>query len=82
MPIFKKIDTERHRRDIFLCVPVSPPDATGYSIAEPDGIPVQAASSEDSSREPAIPAKSATPIADSVRRFNPRRPPVSKTTEA
>ena len=36
MPIFEKIDMERHRRDINLCKPVSQPDATGYSGVEPD----------------------------------------------
>jgi hypothetical protein len=82
MPIFKKIDTERHRRDIFLCGPVSQPDATGFSITEPDGIPNQSASFDDFSQQPTIPAKSVTPIVNSVRRLNPLGPPVSKSTEA
>jgi len=82
MPIFKKIDTERHRRDIFLCDPVSQPDATGFSGAEPDAIPNPLVSFEAPSQEPTIPAKSVKPIADSVRRVNRQGPPVSKSTEA
>jgi hypothetical protein len=38
MTIFEKIDTERHRRDINLCKPVSQSDATGHLGAEPDAI--------------------------------------------
>ena len=64
MRIFEKIDTARHRRDINLCRPVSQPDATGFSVAEPDGIPNPSASFEDYSEEHTIPAKSATPIAN------------------
>jgi len=63
MSIFEKIDTERHRRDINLCRPISQPDATGFSVAEPDEIkPNPSAFSDDYSREHAIPAKSVTPI--------------------
>ena len=82
MSIFEKIDTERHRRDINLCKPVSQPDATGFSVAEPDAIPGPSASIEDSSERPTIPAKTVTPIANSVRRFNSRAPAGSKSTEA
>ena len=78
MRIFEKIDTGRHRRDINLCKPVSQPDATGFSIAEPDAIASPSALFEDSSEEPTIPAKTVTPIANSVRRPNPHTPAVSK----
>jgi len=79
MSIFEKIDTARHRRDINLCRPVSQPDATGFSVAEPDAIPM---SFEYSAEEPPIPAKSVTPIANSVRRLNLQGPATSKSTEA
>jgi len=41
MSIIEKKDKEshlsqRHRRDIFLCEPLSQPDATGYSVVLPD----------------------------------------------
>src|SRR6266700_6208216 len=63
MSIIKKSDVERHRRDINLCRPVSQPDATGFSVAEPDEIkPNPSAFSDDYSREHAIPGKSVTPI--------------------
>lgn len=63
MSIFEKIDTERHRRDINLCRPVSQPDATGFSVAESDAIkPNPSAFSDDYSGEHTIPGKSVTPI--------------------
>lgn len=62
MSIFEKIDTARHRRDIYLCRPMSQPDATGFSGAEPDPIePNPSAFIEDYSTEHSIPGKSATP---------------------
>jgi hypothetical protein len=75
MSIFEKIDTARHRRDIYLCRPVSQPDATGFSVAEPDSIPNP--SPEDCAEEPAIPVKSLTPIANSTHRLSPPKPSVS-----
>lgn len=63
MRIFEKIDTARHRRDINLCRPVSQPDATGFSGAEPEAIePIPPARIEDYSTERPMPDKSATPI--------------------
>ena len=63
MSIIEKSDVERHRRDINLCRPVSQPDATGFSVAEPEEIkPNPSAFSDDYSREHAIPGKSVTPI--------------------
>ncbi len=81
MSIFEKIDTARHRRDINLCKPVSQPDATGFSLSEPDTIPGPSASIEDSSVRHSVPVKTVTPIASSVRRFNSQTPAVSKSTE-
>jgi len=82
MSIFEKVDTARHRRDINLCRPVSQPDATGFSGAEPDALQAPSVSFQESSEEPLILAKSATLVANSVRRLNLQMPPVSKSTEA
>jgi hypothetical protein len=38
MKIFEKRDTERHRRDINLCKPLTQPDATGFSGDETQAI--------------------------------------------
>ena len=43
MSLIKKSDVKNHlspryRTKIHLCPPVSQPDATGYSVAEPDAI--------------------------------------------
>jgi len=63
MRIIEKSDVERHRRDINLCRPVSQPDATGFSVAEPDETkPDPSTLSDDYSREHAVPGKSVTPI--------------------
>jgi hypothetical protein len=63
MSIIEKSDVERHRRGINLCRPISQPDATGFSVAEPDEIkPNPSAFSDDYSREHTIPGKSVTPI--------------------
>ncbi len=64
MKIFEKIDIERHRKDINLCKPVSQPDATGFSEAEPDATPNPPTSVEGTFGKSAIPVKSVTPIAD------------------
>ena len=78
MTIIKKSDVERHRRDINLCRPASQPDATGFSVAEPDEIkPNPSALSDDYSREHAIPGKSVTPIGF----IGTRAPGVSKSTQ-
>jgi hypothetical protein len=77
MSIFEKIDTERHRRDMNLCRPVSQPDATGFSVAEPDAIkPNPSTFSEDYSGEHTIPGKSVTPVS----LIGIRAPGVSKST--
>jgi hypothetical protein len=63
MSIIEKNDVERHRRDINLRRPVSQPDPTGFSVAEPDAIkPNPSAFSDDYSTEHSIPGKSVTPI--------------------
>jgi len=78
MSIFKKIDTERHRRDINLCRPVSQPDATGFSVVELDEIkPTPSAFSDDYSREHTIPEKPVTPIGF----VGTQAPGVSKSTQ-
>ena len=56
MSIFEKIDIERHRRDIYVCSPVSQPDATGFSGAEADAIDESIRAFEDYSGEHALPA--------------------------
>lgn len=62
MTIFEKIDTARHRKDINLCRPVSQPDATGFSVAEPNAIePGPSTFSDDYSGEQTVPGKSVTP---------------------
>jgi hypothetical protein len=67
MSIFEKIDTTRHRRDINLCKPVSQPDATGFSVEEPDATKLNPpAFSDDYSTEHTIPGKSVTPIGSSA----------------
>ena len=59
MKIFEKIDTERHRRDMNLCRPVSQTDANGFSGVEPEAMePTRSASIEDHS---ANRGKSVTP---------------------
>jgi hypothetical protein len=62
MSIFEKIEPARHRRDMYLCRPVSQPDATGFSGAEPDAIEsTPSAFIDDYLIEHTIPGKSATP---------------------
>ena len=64
MSIIEKIDTARHRRDINLCRPVSPPDATGFSEVEPDAIEANPSTfSDDYCGEHTIPSKSVTSVA-------------------
>jgi len=57
MTIFEKIDTERHRRDIYLCEPLSRPDATSVSVAQPDVIPNPSVLLEHPPEESTTPAK-------------------------
>ena len=78
MSIIEKSDVERHRRDINLCRPVNQPDATGFSVAEPDAIkPTPLAFFEDFSGEHTIPGKSVTPIGF----LGTQAPGVSKSTQ-
>jgi hypothetical protein len=63
MSIVEKIDTERHRRDIKLCRPVSQPDATGFSVAEAGAIePNPSTFSSDYCGEHTIGGKSLIPV--------------------
>lgn len=69
MTIFEKIDTQRHRRDINLCKPVSQPDATGFSGAVPDEIEAKpSVFFSDYSAEHSTPVKS-IPIVKSIRKL-------------
>jgi hypothetical protein len=78
MSIFEKIDTQRHRRDINLCKPASLPDATGFSVAEPDAIKsTPSAFFDDYRKEHTIPARSVTPIGF----IGTQAPGVSKSTK-
>jgi len=81
MPIFPKIDRERHRKDIFLCSPVSQPDATGFSGTESEGTANDSESFEGSLQGRTIPAKAVKPIVDSAYSLNPPSLPLSNSTE-
>jgi len=76
MSIITKNNRERHRKDIFLCGPVSRPDATGFSVDEPDAVePKSSALLADLCGEHSIHGKAKSPIARSVAS-------ISKSTEA
>jgi hypothetical protein len=76
MSIIAKIDRERHRKDVFLCGPVSQPDATGFSVDDPDAIePKPSTFLADYFGEHSKPGKSVLPIGKSVT-------PISKSTKA
>jgi hypothetical protein len=82
MTIFEKINTERHRRDINLCRPVSQPDATGFSGTEPDATDAKpSAFFADCPEEHSAPEKS-VPIAKSIAQFAAEKPAQSKDKEA
>ncbi len=81
MTIFEKRDTERHRRDINLCKPVSLPDATGFSGSAPEEIEAKTSVFfADYSEEHTTPAKS-TPITQSIGRTAAQKPAISKDKE-
>jgi len=83
MSIFEKIDTERHRRDIYLCKPVSEVRAAEVSTAEPNARkPNPSTFLKDSTAESAIPANSVTPMSGSIRLIEHETPAVSKSTQA
>jgi len=82
MTIFEKINTERHRRDINLCRPVSQPDATGFSGTEPDATDAKlSAFFADCPEENNTPEKS-VPITKSIGQFAAEKPAQSKGKEA
>lgn len=81
MSIFEKIDTERHRRDINLCKPVSQPDATGYSGVGPDEMAAKpTAFFADYSEEHSTPAKPGL-LAKSISRIAGQKAAISKDKE-
>ena len=81
MTIFEKIDTQRHRRDINLCKPVSQPDATGFSGVASDEIEAKtSAFFADYSEEHSTSAQS-VPIAKSIGRSATQKPAISKDKE-
>ena len=83
MSIFEKIDTERHRRDIYLCKPVSQPSTADVSPAEPDARkPNSSTSLKNSTTESAIPANSVTPISSPMSLIDHETSAVSKSTQA
>ena len=81
MTVFEKMDTQRHRRDINLCKPVSLPDATGFSGVAPDEVDAKtSAFFADYSEEHTTPTKS-IPIAKSIGRTAAQEPAISKDKE-
>lgn len=78
MSIVEKSDRERHRRDIHLCSPVSQPDATGFSGAQPDATETDPSTlSDDRSGTRTIPGNAVTPIG-----FVGRQAPGFKRTQS
>lgn len=81
MTISERVDTQRHRRDINLCPPVSQPDATGFSGEAPDEIEtIPSAFFADYSEEQSTPPES-SPIAKSISRSAAQKPAISKDKE-
>jgi hypothetical protein len=79
----KKHLSSRHYRDIYLCEPVSQPDATGYSVAEAEAITANPpAFADDYSAEHTIDAVAATPTAHSNGPTDPQAPKTSKSAQA
>jgi hypothetical protein len=78
MMIFETIDTEHHRRDISLCKPMSGPDATGFSGAEPNTSEAEPSSFlTDYSEEHSSPRKSA-PTAKLIGCIASQKPALSR----
>jgi hypothetical protein len=73
----------RFRTKIHLCDPVSPPDATGYSVPEPDAIETNPTTfARDFVAEHSSPSEAATPGDHLPGSFRPEAPAVSKSTQA
>lgn len=77
MSIVGKKDIDRHRKDIYLCKPVSLPDATGFSGVEPDTVEGSSAFGADYSEEHSIREKAAQ-IARSIGRIVPQKSGISQ----
>ena len=73
----------RFRTKIHLCDPVSQPDATGYSVAEPDAIQANPATfAEDFVAEHSSPSEAASPGDHLPGSFRPEAPAASKSAQA
>lgn len=88
MSLIKKSDVKNHlspryRTKIHLCQPVSQPDATGYSVAEPDIIRAnQSNFAADFVAEHSSPGVAATPGGHLPGSFHPETPTVAKNVPA
>jgi hypothetical protein len=88
MGLIKKSDQKNHlslryRSKIYLCEPVSQPDATGYSVAEPGVIKVEpSAFVKDYSAEHTIAGRQATPTANPTGVMDPHPHVLSKSAQA
>ena len=83
MSIFEKIDPERHRRDIYLCKPVSQPSPVSVSPPEPEARKRGLSRFlKDLTTESAIPAKLVTPISSPANLIDQETRAVSNRTEA
>jgi hypothetical protein len=80
MSIVGKKDIDRHRRDIYLCKPVSLPDATGFSGVEPESVEGPSAFGADYSEEHSI-REEATQIGKSIGRIAPQKPGISQVNK-
>lgn len=85
MSIIEKKDVKnhlslRHSKDIYLCEPLSQPDATGYSVVEPDAVRANpSAFADDYSAEHTIAAIPATPSANLADPMDTQAPEISKS---
>ena len=88
MTIIEKKDTKnhlslRHNKDIFLCPPLSQPDATGYSLADADATRAnQSAFAADYSGEHTIAEVPATRTVSSTGATDAQGPETSKNAQA
>ena len=88
MSLIKKSDAENHLSPqvcskIHLCEPVSQPDATGYSVAEPDIIKANPSNfTADFVAEHSSLRVAATPGGHLPGSFHPETPTVSKSVPA
>ena len=70
----------RHSRDIYLCKPLSQPDATGHSLVKPDAITANpSAFTTDYSAEHTIAVMPSSPAANSAGTTDAQGPETSKS---